>query len=329
MQKKIKTTNFVGGNEKKFSTFSRIRGFVELMRPLEWGKTLFCMALAVLMAHYVFGVSVGLPLFAAGFGALVLLWSGLYALNDWTDWKSDLLHKSKHIRSIPSGRIKPRAAFVFSIILIAFSFLAGLILNNTLFLLCMAVMLVNQFAYTLKPFRLKERKYFDIISGAFINPIFRYLSGLFLFVSLGQIFIVGFPVLPLFFIIGIQAGTYLAYRFSSKGHDAKLKLNSSISNLTDRWVKVASRVLLCIALYALIGMLGNDLLLKNLWLGFVPLKYVLALIPGVIITPMLMQIIKAPKKATDPKTYKKFYVSFHIASDIVILFVLIILFFFP
>ena len=71
----------------KWSLAERAAGFVELGRPMEWSKSLLNMMIAMLMAFYVYSVGVNLWIFAAGFFSIAFLWSGLYALNDFTDWK--------------------------------------------------------------------------------------------------------------------------------------------------------------------------------------------------------------------------------------------------
>ena len=169
----------------------------------------------------------------------------------------------------------------------------------------------------------------DIISGAFVNPIFRYLSGLFLFVSLSGLYSVGFPILPVMFVVGIQVGSYLTYRFSSKEHDAKLKVNSTVCELSIRRAKIFSRFWILLGAFSMFAIIGGFYFFRNSWLGFVPWHYALAIIPGLFIAPLLKQIVKSPTKATDPNSYKLVYASFHIASDVVMIVALLIFVFWP
>ncbi|MCX6803886.1 MAG: UbiA prenyltransferase family protein [Candidatus Diapherotrites archaeon] len=311
-----------------YTFFQRVRGFLELMRPLEWDKTIFAMIIALLIVFYVYSAAVSLGVFFAGVVSVILLWSGLYTLNDYTDRECDALHKSKYVRPIPSKRVSPSEALLFSIGLVFISLLIAFFLGNALFFGCLIVMFLNQLAYTLKPLRLKERKVFDIISGAFINPIFRYLAGFFLFVSFARVESMGFAILPVLFILGIQVGSYLTYRFSSREHDEKMKMKSTVMEINQRQAKFFSRVLLCIAAFSMIGMFLNYGTFKLASLGFVPFEYILAIVPGIVLLPFARQILRSPSKATAPENYKSFYAFFHVESYLMILVGLLVFVFF-
>src|SRR3989344_550823 len=81
----------------------------------------------------------------------VLMWSGLYILNDLSDIYVDKFHKEKKERPIISG----------------------------------------QLTYTLKPFRFKESANWDFISCGMLGQILRFLAGWFLFTTSFNIPILG------------------------------------------------------------------------------------------------------------------------------------------
>ena len=209
---------------KNYSLIEKIFGFIELGRPIEWSKSLLNMGLGALMAMYIYGAGVNLVTFIQGFFSVAFLWSGLYALNDRTDWKIDLVHDVKKKRPIPSGKVTPSQGLTFALILILVSYLIAFSMNNVLLVGCLTIMLINQLLYTMKPFRFKSRKVLDVISGSMINPIFRFTSGLVLFVSATQLVNNFVPILPYIFVIGVQFGGYSLYRLFSKKHDKKLKM---------------------------------------------------------------------------------------------------------
>ena len=194
--------------KKKWGLLERTLGFVELARPVEWSKTLLNMTLAMLIVVYTYSGFINPIIFVEGFFSVALLWSGLYALNDWTDWKIDLIHEVKNKRPIPSGKVSPIQGLIFSIALILISLLIAFFIDSPMLVVCLVAMIVNQLLYTTKPFRLKSRKYFDVISGSMINPFFRYFSGIALFIPMSALFSMIPPVLPILFVVGIQFSGY-------------------------------------------------------------------------------------------------------------------------
>jgi len=167
-------------------------GLLQLMRPLEWSKSFGNMVIAAVTAGFVLGAELDPITFLTGFAALALLWSGLYALNDYTDRKADALHAVKKKRAIPSGLVPAKIALIFSIALILVSFLIAIYLNGScLFMLCMFVI--------------------------------RFYAGWVLFVPAFNA-----PIFMLLFVLGIQFGGFGLYRMASKEHEKKLGLRSSV-----------------------------------------------------------------------------------------------------
>lgn len=293
-----------------YSTKEKLFGLIELGRPIEWSKSFLNMFLAALMAFYVYNSPLNIFVFIAGFFAVAFLWSGLYALNDYTDRKIDALHNTKKNRPIPSGKVSPKQGFIFSIALIISSFLIAIILNNFLLILCLMIMLTNQLLYTTEPFRLKSRKIFDVISGSMINPIFRYMSGLVLFVSFYRLINIEFPFLPLLFVVGIQFGGYSLYRLFSKSHDKKVKMKSSVAILPEKTIKIISYSVLTIGILSYFGILINGATLKLRALGFLPIQFVGAAIIVFIflaLIPELRASLLDPRKANMKKSYRTLY----------------------
>ena len=316
----LKTTELVPLT-KKYSLIEKALGFAELGRPIEWSKSLLNMGLGALMAFYIYGAGVNLATFVQGFFAVAFLWSGLYALNDRTDWKIDLIHDIKKNRPIPSGKVTPSQGLIFSLLLILISYLIAFSMNNTLLVGCLTIMVVNQLLYTLKPFRFKSRKGLDIISGSMINPIFRFTSGLVLFIGTTQLFNNFVPILPYIFVIGVQFGGYSLYRLFSKKHDKKLNMKSSVAMISEERIKRASYFSLGAAVLAYLGLLINGLFFRIAWLGFLPPQYIWPAIITALFTPMLKGAILDPMNADMSKYYRRAYIFaivFIIANLIVI-----------
>jgi len=305
---------------KDLTSNERIYSFVELARPMEWSKSLLNMWIGVMMAFYVFSFQIDFNLFIMGFISVALLWSGLYALNDYTDWKIDFRHKVKKVRPIPSGRIAPKEALLFSVVAVVLSFVFALVIGIFLLSITLLIMLLNQLLYTVKPFHFKTRKYLDFISGSMVNPIFRYFSGMVLFVPGIVLFTNSTPILPLLFVIGIQFGGYSLYRLFSKKQDVALKMKSSVALLSEKKVKAFAYSAMVIAILAYIAMLLNGLTLKQLWLGYLPVQFFIAILLPLLFAPMLKDAVLKPTTASMKKSYRVTYAMTltFIAANIVI-----------
>lgn len=294
--------------KKKYSLAEKVFGLVELGKPGQWSKPLLNMVIAALIAFYVFSAQVSLELFVMGFISVAMLWSGLYALNDFTDRKMDAAHPVKRNRPIPSGKVSPKQALFFSVFFITLAlFVAGSIIGNTLLALCLLIMLTNQLFYTLKPWRLKSRKIFDVISGSMINPIFRYMSGLVLFMPFHGPAANAFPILPIIFFVAMQFSGYSLYRASSKGHDIKMKMKSTIAAFDEKKVKLASYIAAAIGVLAYLGMIVNGITEMNPNLGYLPFQYIWSIIPVLFFLPILKSAILNPEKSDLTSTYRVFY----------------------
>jgi len=302
--------------QNNFTLKDKLFGFAELGRPVEWSKTLLNMTLAALMVYYIYApieneilVNFNLMVFIAGFISVAFLWSSLYALNDYTDWKIDKKHERKKFRPIPSGKVNPKQGLGFSLMLLIISFGIAFALESFFLLLCLSAMLINQLFYTTKPWRLKSRKYFDIISGSMINPFFRYLSGIAIFVPGMLVTTTPFPIFPVLFVVGIQFSGYTLYRLFSKGHDKKLKMKSTVASFPETHVKKVAYTVMIIAVLSYFGLIANSLF-KISYLGFLPVQYLGAVIIVVIVVlavPALRHAIINPQKADLKNSYRILY----------------------
>lgn len=300
-----KDSNF---SSKEFTIFDRLLGLAELGRPIEWSKSLMNMLLAVMMAYYVFRFEIDFGVFALGFISVASLWASLYALNDYTDRKLDAEHKVKKNRPIPSGKVSPNLALGFVAIMLCLSFGIAYLLGNFLLGLCLLIMVANQLFYTMEPYRLKSRKYLDFVSGSMINPIFRYFSGMVLFVNSEILFNNITPLLPLIFVVCMQFGGYSLYRLFSKKDDKKFKMESSVAKISEKKVKFISYLAITLSITAYISMIANGYFYKSLFWGYLPTQFVWALILPIAFIPLIKDAILNPGKASMKVSYRAIYV---------------------
>ncbi len=279
-------------------------GLLHLMRPAEWSKSLGNMVLATITAAYVLYAVPSLFTFLLGFASIALLWSGLYTLNDYTDWQRDALHAVKRKRPIPSGIVPPNIALAFSIALLVLSFAIAWIFSlGILFIVCLLAMLTNQLLYTIKPWNFKKRPILDLISGSMVNPLFRYYAGWVLFVPAFNS-----PLLPLLFIVGLQFGGYGLYRMSGKDFEKKQEYRSSVVLFGEKRLRRIYYIALLIAglSYALLC-INSIYLISPLLLGFLPLPFLGLAAIMLLTTPLYKSALKRPQEMDMGKMYRLTY----------------------
>ncbi len=273
----------------------KFKGLIKLTKPLQWSKSFGNMLIGFVLASRF--LSFDLALFLAGFIAVgPLLWSGLYTLNDFTDWKKDKLHPVKKNRPIPVGEVSPKLAFVIGIFLILGAFVIAIFLNNFLFLVCLAAMLVNQVLYTFKPFEFKKKPVIDLISGSIINPFLRFYSGWVLVVPAFNA-----PIEIVLFILAVQFGGFTLYRLASTQHEKEQGYKSSVVVFSQSAIKIVSYFGLGIGILAFLIAIFNGVLgLKFLWLAVLSFFAV----------PLYWKAISSPQKMDMHKAYRTIYIHY-------------------
>ncbi len=157
------------------------RGYLAIARVDHWFKNVFMIS-GVLLAifHKPSELAWGhIPELILAVLATCLLASSNYVLNEIQDAEHDRYHPKKKFRPIPSGLINiPLAYAEWAILAITGLTLAAFI--NSSFLYVSATFLFMGFLYNVKPFRLKDLPYLDVLSESVNNPI-RLLLGWFVF----------------------------------------------------------------------------------------------------------------------------------------------------
>lgn len=281
------------------------KGLIHLARPAEWTKSFGNMVLAVITAYYAVSIQPSLYLFLLGFFSVAFLWSSLYTLNDYTDFEADKLHPVKRARPIPSGKVSPKIALAFSMLLLFLSFLLGSLIN-LYFVFALTAMLVNQVLYTLEPFSFKKKKVLDLISGSLVNPYFRFYAGWFIFMPAFNA-----PLLMVLFVVLLQFGGYTLYRLTSKQHEINLGYKSSVVAYDEKFLKNLCYIAIAIGCLSFVLMPLNSFLnmLPKL-LGFLPLKFASLIFLSLIFAPFYSQVLTEPTKANIKKLYKLVYLHY-------------------
>src|SRR5688572_20640445 len=153
------------------------RAHVDIARPDYWFKNVFVIPGIVIALGTVTGVDAkDLALrIVIGFAATCLIASSNYTLNEVLDAPSDRHHPEKQHRAIPSGRVRPAAAYAQWLLL----FVAGMGLALTLgilFAFSLLALWLMAVVYNVPPLRAKDKPYLDVLCEAINNPL-RMLAG--------------------------------------------------------------------------------------------------------------------------------------------------------
>ncbi len=153
-----------------------LKEYVSIARPAHWFKNAFMLPgilIAVSLSNTPitnFLMNVALSLVSA-----CLLSSANYVINEWLDSKCDSYHSIKKQRPIAQDKLKIKFVFLEYILLVILGLaIAWKISHN--FLLMSIIFLIMGIVYNVKPLRLKEVVYIDVLSESINNPIRLYLG---------------------------------------------------------------------------------------------------------------------------------------------------------
>jgi 4-hydroxybenzoate polyprenyltransferase len=156
------------------------RAHIEIARPDYWFKNVFVIPGIIIALGTVTGVDArDLAIrIVVGLLATCLIASSNYTLNEVLDAPFDVHHPVKRHRAVPSGRIRPAAAYLQWIVL----FIAGMAMALTItipFALSLLALWIFAVLYNVPPIRTKDQPYLDVLSEAINNPL-RMLAGWFI-----------------------------------------------------------------------------------------------------------------------------------------------------
>lgn len=222
------------------------RALLAAMRPRQWLKNVLVLAAPVASARIFEPQILAASLIAVV--AFSLASSGGYLLNDLLDVESDRLHPKKRLRSIASGALPLRAAWVAAVVLMLAPVLVTFVAGFTWFAATLAGYLLMQIAYCIW---LKEEPVIDIlvVAGGFV---LRAISGAAVAdIPLTQWFLLAVSSGSLFMV----AGKRYSEKLQSEGHEgahtrATLKVYTQ-GYLRFVWSVAASLTMISYALWAL------------------------------------------------------------------------------
>lgn len=145
------------------------------MRPRQWFKSA-SIFFGTVVAVFLYGYEpVMITKTIIAFIGISLLSSTAYVLNDLADKESDKKHPIKKKRPIASGKITETQAIIIATLLLTIS-LTILYCLNIFLLIIGIIFIINNTLYSFKPFRLKNKTFFDVITAGLDFPL-RVLIG--------------------------------------------------------------------------------------------------------------------------------------------------------
>ena len=154
-----------------------IRDYVNMARPDHWFKNAFMLP-GILIAWVASPPEQPLSTLGwIGLGVIAacLACSSNYTINEWLDAPEDKLHPEKKSRPAAAGRVKARIVY-FEWAFLAASALTLAWFVGLMFLLSLLMLLVMGLLYNVRPVRLKDIPYLDVLSEGVNNPL-RLLLG--------------------------------------------------------------------------------------------------------------------------------------------------------
>ena len=151
--------------------------YIQIARPDHWFKNVFLLP-GVLLAFFFSPASWNwdvLPRLLLALVSVCLVASSNYVLNEILDAPYDQYHPVKKNRPIPSGKIHLPVAYAELIVLAAAGLLVAFRINRPFGLAALALWVMGTL-YNVKPMRLKDLPYADVLSESVNNPL-RLLLG--------------------------------------------------------------------------------------------------------------------------------------------------------
>ncbi len=159
--------------------------YFKLLRIDHWFKNLFIIAGIISAILFAQSELIGLNFVIQGIGAFILaslISSVNYIVNQIADVEFDKKHPDKKTRPIPSGKISVFRAEILAFILLLGSLMITSLFYNANFFYALLSLWIAGILYNIRPVRLKDIPYIDVISESFNNPV-RFLLGWFVIIK--------------------------------------------------------------------------------------------------------------------------------------------------
>ena len=158
-----------------------MKKYLSIIRINHWTKQIFMLpgiVAALVLIKDAPPVMVIVKNIIRGFLSISLVASSNYAINEWLDAKTDTFHPVKKDRSAVVNQLNANKVYLLYVVLAVLGILTGLAISKQ-FAIVAFCMWVMGILYNVKPFRLKDIAYIDVLSES-INSAIRFLAGWFI-----------------------------------------------------------------------------------------------------------------------------------------------------
>lgn len=154
--------------------------YIKICRPDHWLKNIFILFGHVVAITLVLDFQIEWRHVSLAILSLIpacLIASANYILNEILDAPFDAMHPTKKYRGIPAGKVKVSILWWIKAGLIVSAFLLAWLFGfNWAYQAALALLLISGIVYNVKPLRLKDRAFMDVIAESFNNPIRLWLG---------------------------------------------------------------------------------------------------------------------------------------------------------
>jgi 4-hydroxybenzoate polyprenyltransferase len=154
--------------------------YLKICRPDHWLKNIFIVFGHVVAMTLVLDFHVDAHLIAMAALSLIpacLIASANYVLNEILDAPFDAMHPTKKLRGIPAGKVKISILWWIKAALIVGGFAVAWACGfNWAYHAALLLLLISGVVYNVRPLRLKDRAFMDVIAESFNNPIRLWLG---------------------------------------------------------------------------------------------------------------------------------------------------------
>jgi 4-hydroxybenzoate polyprenyltransferase len=154
--------------------------YIKICRPDHWLKNIFILFGHVVAITLVLDFQIEWRHVSLAILSLIpacLIASANYILNEILDAPFDAMHPTKKHRGIPAGKVKVSILWWIKAGLIVSAFLLAWLFGfNWAYQAALALLLISGIVYNVKPLRLKDRAFMDVIAESFNNPIRLWLG---------------------------------------------------------------------------------------------------------------------------------------------------------
>lgn len=161
-----------------------MKKYIELLRIDHWFKNIFLLVgigsyFLLNPVNFLPEISVATKVITT-FLLASFISSANYIINQVVDIKFDREHPDKKHRPLPSGKISIKSAYMLCLLVALTPLIVSRLLLGVHLQIVLLVFFVAGIAYNIRPVRLKDAPYIDVLSESFNNPI-RFLLGWYIF----------------------------------------------------------------------------------------------------------------------------------------------------